>query len=117
MSFYRKPNGEVIHLLNKRPRNLSRGGLIKPHPSIPKKDLDDDVIRSDLEAGSLVVPVSVVPKLKDYKGPITGPKQTDPTKLVRAVTMPHEIVVHRRYAKKVEQHLRKKGVKLPLGSK
>ncbi len=116
MSFYRKPNGEVITLLNKRPRNLSRGGLIASHPSIPKKDLDDDVIRSDLEAGSLVVPVSVVPLLKGYKGPVTGPKQKQKENLVRAITMPGEVVVHRRYAKKVERFLQGKGVRLPLGS-
>lgn len=114
MSFYRKNNGEVIHLLNKRPRNLSRGGFIRPHPSIPKKDLDDDVIRSDLEAGSLVVPVSVVPALKGYRGDLTGEKQEDPSRLVRAVTMPGEFVVHRRHAKKVERFLARNGIKLPL---
>ena len=79
--------------------------------------MDDDVIRSDLEAGSLVVPVSVVPKLKGYKGSITGDKQIDPSRLVRAIVMPHEVVVHRRYARKVEQYLRGKGITLPLGSK
>lgn len=118
MSFYRKPNGEQITLLNKRPRNLSRGGLIKDHPSIPRKHIREDTIRANLESGSLVVPVPVVKKglMEEYKGSITGPKQEKQQRLVRAVVMPGEVVVHQQHASKVEAFLRRKGVRLPLGS-
>lgn len=118
MSFYKKPNGERITLLNKRPRNLSRGGLIKDHPSIPRKHLQEDIIKADLESGSLVVPVPIVKKgvMNHYKGKITGNKQEKKEKLVRAVVMPGEIVVNRQHAPKVEAFLRKKGIRLPLGS-
>jgi hypothetical protein len=54
--------------------------------------------------------------MKDYEGPTTGPVQKNPKKLVRAITMPDEVVVHKKHAPKVEQFLRKKGIKLPLGS-
>lgn len=116
MSFYRKPTGERIQLLNKRPRNLSRGGMIKDHPSIPRHHLDEDTIKADLEAGSLVVPVPVVKHLRHYKGPMTGPKQERRDRLVRAVVMANEYVVNRKYAPKVEAFLAKKGIRLPLGS-
>ena len=118
MSFYRKPTGEHIQLLNKRPRNLYCGGMIKDLPSIPRHHLDEDTIKADLEAGSLVVPVPVVKKgiMKQYSGPVTGPKQEKRERLVRAVVMPGEIVVNRRHAPKVEAFLAKKGIRLPLGS-
>ena len=97
--------------------NFSRGGLIPVLPNIPKKHLDEDTILSNLEVGSLVVPVSVVKSgvLKEYDGKMTGAKQEDKKKLVRAVVMPNEMVVHKKYAPRVEQFLRKRGVRLPLG--
>lgn len=116
--FYRNNKGEKIFIVNpKKPRNLSRGGLIKGHPDIPKKHLDEDTILSDLEVGSLVVPVPVMKKniMKNYDGKITGNKQTDKSKLVRAIVMPNELVVHKNHAPKVERFLAKKGIKLPFG--
>lgn len=114
--FYRNKQGRKIHIANpNRPLNLSRGGWI---PALPgsERHPKEDTISSYLESGSLVVPVSVTKHLKDYKGPLTGELQTDRNKLVKAVTMPHEIVVHRKHAPKVEAFLRKKGIRLPLGS-
>jgi len=54
--------------------------------------------------------------MKDYTGQTTGPIQTDKKKLVRAITMPDEAVIHKKYAPKVEKFLARKGIKLPLGS-
>lgn len=115
--FYRK-QGKKIYIANPgRPLNLSRGGLI---PSIPgsERHPGEDTIRAELESGSLVVPVPVVKKgvMCKYKGDITGPKQEKRKELVSAVVMPGEVVVHRKHAPKVEAFLRKKGIRLPLGS-
>jgi len=113
--FYRKQGRKIFIANPNEPLNLSRGGLI---PAIPgsERHPNEDTISSYLESGSLVVPVKAVKHLNDYKGKITGEVQTNKTKLVKAVTMPHEVVVHRRFASKVEDHLRKKGIRLPLGS-
>jgi hypothetical protein len=88
--------------------------MIKGAPKINK--IPDDTISSYLEYGSLVIPVSVVKSgvLKDYKGPITGPETTNKRDLAPTVVMPGEIVVNRRYAKKVEDFLRRRGITLPL---
>jgi hypothetical protein len=115
MSFYRK-NGKRIDLANPgRPLNLSRGGLI-PHIKGTEKHPGEDTILSKLEAGSLVVPVKAVKHMTDFNGSVTGPLQTKKENLVRAVTLPDELVVHKRYAIKAERHLAKKGIRLPLGS-
>lgn len=84
---------------------------------IPKKHLDEDTILSELEVGSLVVPVPVVKSgvLEEYDGKITGKEQKDKSQLVRAIVMPNEVVVNKRYAPRVERFLRKRGVRLPLG--
>ena len=81
-----------------------------------EKHPGEDTILSKLEVGSLVVPVKVVKHMKDYKGPTTGPAQTVKSKLARAIVMPHEQVIHRTHAPKVERFLARKGIKLPLGS-
>lgn len=111
--FY-QTKGKTIFLFNKRPRNLSRGGLIKGHPSI--NDIPHDTISSKLEYGSLVIPVPVVKSgvMDEYKGKIVGPKTTDPRKLAPTIVMPNEIVVNRRYARQVEDFLKRKGITLPL---
>lgn len=116
--FYHTPKGERITIVNKRPINLSRGGLIPRLPNIPQKHMDEDTILSDLEVGSLVVPVSVMKSgiMKEYDGETTGPIQTNKKKLTRAVVMPYEGVINKKYAPKVEQFLRKRGIRLPLGS-
>ena len=113
--FYYNKKGQRIDLLNKRPRNLSAGGLIADHPHNRHKD--QDTISSYLEYGSLVVPVPVMKKgvMKEYKGKIKGPKVSDRKKLSKTIVMAGELVVNRRYAKGVEQFLRKRGIRLPLG--
>lgn len=113
--FYINKRGKRIDIVNQRPLNLSKGGLI-PALKGTEKHPHDDTILSDLEAGSLVVPRPAVKHMKDYDGPITGPVQKKKEKLVRAITMPDEIVVHKKHAPKVERFLARKGVKLPLGS-
>lgn len=90
--------------------------MIPRLPNIPEKHMDEDTISAKLEVGSLVVPVKVVKHLKDYKGETTGPVQTNPDRLVKAIVMPHEAVIHRKHAPKVESFLRRRGIKLPLGS-
>ena len=112
--FYVNDKGRRIGLLNTRPRNLSAGGMISGNP--PKKDEFEDTVLAKLEYGSLVIPRPVVRSgiMDKYKGPITGPKTDDPTKLGSAVVMPKEIVVHRKYAGHVERFLAKHGIKLPL---
>ena len=116
--FYYNKQGKRVDLLNKRPRNLSRGGMIEDHPSIPKANKNQDTISSYLEYGSLVVPVPVMKSgvMDEYKGPIQDKKQTDKKQLSKTIVMPGELVVHKKYADKVENFLRKKGIKLPLGS-
>lgn len=114
--FYHNKHGRKIDIANPtKPLNLSKGGRI---PDIPgsEKHPNDDTILSKLEAGSLVVPRPAVKAMKDYGGPITGPVQKTKSKLVRAITMPDEIVIHRKHAPRVERFLARKGIKLPLGS-
>ena len=112
--FYKTKTGKTIMIFNKRPRNLSAGGLIKGHPKINK--IPDDTISSYLEYGSLVVPVPVMKSgiMNDYKGKIVGEKTTDRSKLSPTIVMPNELVVNRKYAKNVEDFLRKRGIILPL---
>ena len=113
--FYKNQKGQKVQILNKRPRNLSVGGIIRDHPHIHNHH--DDTIQARCEYGSLVVPVPVMKKhiMDDYKGPITGPKQTNPAKLQPTIVMPNELVVNKRYAGRVERFLKRKGISLPLG--
>jgi len=52
--------------------------------------------------------------LDDYHGKMTGAVQHDKAKLGKTIVMPGEYVVHKKYAKKVEAFLKKKGIVLPL---
>ena len=112
--FYHNDKGRRINLLNSRPRNLSAGGIITGNP--PAKDKYEDTVYSKLEYGSLVVPLPVMRSgiMDKYKGPITGPKQHDPTQLGDTIVMPKELVVHKDHADKVENFLKKHGITLPL---
>jgi len=112
--WYYSAKGEVIPILNRRPRNLSGGGLIRDSPKIQNKN--EDTISSLLEYGSLVVPVPVMQSglMDRYKGNITGPKTTDRARLAPTIVMPNELVVHKRYAPAVERYLKRHGVTLPL---
>lgn len=92
---------------------MSGGGLIPRLKGIPDKDLDVDTISAKLEVGSLVVPKKHVKDLKGYKGEMTGPATTNPKKLVKAIVLPYEKVIHRKHAPKVDQFLRRKGIRLP----
>ena len=112
--WYRSEKGQVIQILNRRPRNLSQGGLIRDHPKILHKDAD--TISSLLEYGSLVIPVPVMESgiMQKYKGPLTGPKITDKSKLAPVIVMPNEYVVNKKHAPAVEKYLKKNGITLPL---
>jgi hypothetical protein len=88
--------------------------MIQDHPKILHKDAD--TISSLLEYGSLVVPVPVMESgiMQKYKGPLTGPKITDKSKLAPVIVMPNEYVVNKKHAPAVERYLKKHGVVLPL---
>ena len=112
--FYHK-RGKRIDIVNPgRPLNLSAGGMI---PALPgtEKHPEEDTISARLEVGSLVVPKKHVKDLKGYKGEMTGPATTNPTKLINAIVLPYEKVIHRKHASRVEQFLKRKGISLPLG--
>lgn len=114
MFYYKK--GRRIDIVNpNRPLNLSAGGKIPRLPGIADRDMNVDTISAKLEVGSLVVPVKHVKALKGYKGDMTGPATTDSKKLVNAIVLPYEQVVHKKHSPKVEQFLRKKGIRLPQG--
>lgn len=114
--FYFNNKGKRIDLLNKRPRNLSGGGIIKDHPNNEHKH--DDTISSYLAYGNLVIPKKVVdsgilnPYLKKHK--IKDDKETNPKNLSKTIVQAGEIVVHKKYAKGVEDYLKKHGITLPL---
>lgn len=112
--FYFTDKGKPIQIFNKRPRNYSAGGPILGNAKI--KDKDEDTISSKLEIGSLVIPVPVMKSgiMSLYKGPISGPKTTDPRRLTPTIVMPGEIVVHKKYAPAVTRFLKKHGITLPL---
>lgn len=112
MFYYNK--GRRIDIVNPtRPLNLSSGGRIPRLPGIADKDMNVDTISANLQVGSLVVPVKHVKALNGYKGEMTGPVTTNPKKLVKAIVLPYEQVIHKKHAPKVEAFLSKKGVKLP----
>jgi len=114
MPYYYSEKGKRIDLFNKRPRNLSMGGLIKDDPRIKIKS--EDTISSWLEYGSLVVPVKVMKSgiMDHYKGLITGQKQLCMNQLGRTIVMPNELVVNKAHASEVERYLAKHGIHLPL---
>jgi hypothetical protein len=114
MPHYFTEKGKAVNIFNKRPRNLSGGGLIKDSPKIKEKE--EDTLSSYLEFGSLVIPVPVVQSgvMDLYKGRITGQKQLCMTQLGRTIVQPGEIVVNKKYATKVENFLKKKKITLPI---
>ena len=112
--FYYNPTGRRIDIVNPtRPLNLSSGGRIPRLPGIADKEMNVDTISANLQVGSLVVPVKHVKALNGYKGEMTGPVTSNPKKLMKAIVLPYEQVVHKQHAPKVEQFLRKKGIRLP----
>jgi len=116
MMYYNRAN-QPIFLANHKPRNLSRGGFItyQKGDRINPDHENEDTILSLLETNSLVVPRPAVKYLSDYKGKFTcGKIITDETKLIPTVVMPDEIVVCSHYANDVVNHLKKKGITLPL---
>lgn len=114
--FYYNDHSRPVFLLNKKPINLSKGGLINYPKNMNPDDKYEDTILSHLQEGSVVIPRPVVEKgyLKDYKGGIMGPKINDKNKLVKTIVMPHEIIVHKNHAKKVIDYLKNKGITLPI---
>jgi len=114
MPHYFTEKGKAVNIFNKRPRNLSGGGLIKDSPKIKEKE--EDTLSSYLEYGSLVVPKPVVQSgvMDLYKGRITGQKQLCMTQLGRTIVQPGEYVINKKYASKVEDFLKKKGITLPI---
>lgn len=114
MPHYFTEKGKAVNIFNKRPRNLSAGGLIKDSPKIKEKE--EDTLSSYLEYNSLVVPKPVVESgvMDMYKGRITGQKQLCMTQLGKTIVQPGEIVINKKYASKVEDFLKKKGITLPI---
>ena len=88
--------------------------MIQDHPKILHKDAD--TISSLLEYGSLVIPVPVMESgiMERYRGPLTGPKMMDKSKLAPVIVMPNEYVVNKKHAPAVEKYLKKNGITLPL---
>lgn len=114
--FYHNDKGRRIDIVNPgRPLNLSAGGLIPRLKGIPEKHMNEDTISARLEIGSLVVPKKHVKDLKGYKGEMIGPATSNQKKLIKAIVLPYEKVIHRKHAPKVEQFLKRKGISLPLG--
>lgn len=112
--FYWTPKGKAIEIFNKRPRNLSGGGMIKDYKG--NKHPNEDTVSSYLAYGDLVIPKSVMESgvMKDYHGGITGPVEHDRSKLGKTIVLPNEMVIHKRYAKGAEKYLKKHGIVLPL---
>jgi hypothetical protein len=112
-------NGSTILLTNKKPRNLSQGGMIKVAKYSYQlgnqkilHDQDEDTIKSLIPSGSILIQRSIVPLMKEYSGKITGPKTNQ--KLIPVIVQSDEMVVHPKYANQVMSFLKSKGVSLPL---
>lgn len=119
--FYNKKNGQRVFLVNRHPRNLSSGGMIRYHPSdITTPDsMNDDNISALLEVGSLVIPRPVVKYLLDYPHPEhfngNAPLVKDSSKLAPVCVMTNEVIVPKKHAPKVEKFLKEKyGITLPI---
>ena len=112
--FYYNGDGQPVQIFNKRARNYSMGGYIKPNPKNPHPN--EDSISSMLEPGSLVIPVKVMESgvMDGYKGKLTDKKITDENKLTPVIVMEKEMVVAKKYAPAVERYLKKHGWSLPL---
>lgn len=116
--FYKQPNGNRVDIFNRRPRNMSSGGIVKGNKKIQHSgNNNEDTIFSLLQPGQLVIPREAIsralPYLKEIGGP-QGPKVKDKNDLERVVLQPDEIVVHKSKASKVEKYLKDKyGLTLP----
>jgi hypothetical protein len=122
--FYYNRQSRPIYLVNNKPINYSKGGLVaydKTHKKyINPDDNNEDTIYTELEEGSVVIPVPIVKKghIDDYikiGGKISDGKVIkDKTKLVKTILMPGEIVVQKKYAKRVLDFLKNRGITLPI---
>jgi len=114
------PYGKVVNLMNSKPINYSQGGLIKWEKS-QYNPLHNDLTHDNkpvlLELGSLVIPRPVVPLVLEFQrthGKMTQPQIKDKSKLTVVIVMPEEIIVPKKYAPLVTQHLLSHGITLPL---
>jgi hypothetical protein len=116
--FYYTPDKRKVHIFNKTPINLSRGGLIPHFEEIRPQDYNDDTIYSILEVGSLIIPRPVVDGgfmdefLQEHN--IYQDEVKDPKDLTVAVVMPREIVIPKKLADKAKVYLKQRGITLPL---
>lgn len=119
-TFYFNRNGGKVFLANIKPRNLSRGGIIRyERGDYINRDYDnEDTIKSMLEIGSLVIPKPIMKRglLNDYPHPehFTQPTIKNSKKLTPVIVMEGELIVPKKYASNVKEFLRKKGVTLPI---
>lgn len=117
--------GSKITIGNIKPKNYSSGGYIPEgitsYTSAPFTkeliDRDEDTVQSLLQTGNVVIPRSIVPIMRMYRGSITGKGTTDTSQLQRVIIQPKEIVVAKEHSDKVLNYLKSKGVKLPLVNK
>lgn len=122
--FYYNRQSRPIYLVNNKPINYSRGGLVsydKSHSkNINPDDKNEDTLYTLLEEGSVVIPVPIVKKghIDDYikiGGKISDNNIIkDKSKLVKTILMPGEIVVQKKYANDVLSFLKKRGITLPI---
>jgi hypothetical protein len=116
------PYGTVVHLMNSKPINYSRGGMIKwekgqYNPLL--NDLTHDNKPVLLEVNSLVIPRSIVPMVLSYLGKrsINVPMIRDKNKLTEVIVMPEEMIIPKRHANEIKRFLAKNGITLPLDEK
>lgn len=111
--------GKSVTLLNRTPINYSGGGMIKwPNRTynLASTDMINDNLSVLLERGSLVVPRSVAPLVRDFFGldKLKQPPIKNTQTLVHVIVMPDEIIVPASKAKMVDAWLRSQGIVLPL---
>lgn len=122
--FYYNRQSRPVYLVNNKPINYSRGGLVvydKSHvKNINPDDQHEDTIYTVLEEGSVVIPVPIVKRghINDYLkygGKISdGNKIKDKSKLIKTIIMPGEVIVQKKYANDVVSFLKKRGITLPI---
>lgn len=125
--YYYNKQSRPIYLVNNRPINYSKGGLVKYEishlPFVNPDDNNEDTLYTLLEEGSVVIPRPVVKKghIDDYikmGGKISDGKEIkDKSKLVKTILMPGEIVVQKKYTNSVLDFLKKRGITLPIEDK
>ena len=115
--FYNK-HGRPVQIANRKPINLSRGGMIDEHPNTRIEDVEEDTIQSLLEVGSLVIPRPVMERgyMNGYPflHRLRGKEIKDPSRLVPVVVMSRELIVPKANAGSVKKWLEKRGVTLPI---